>query len=301
MTQLVNKLAVIGVGLIGGSFALAMKRAKAVGRVIGVGRTDVKSQSLAIALELGVIDEIGAIDRATLYDADLVLLAMPVGQMAATMHAIAPHLGARTVVTDAGSTKQDVVAAARKRLAGHLAQFVPAHPIAGAELSGPAAAKADLFDGKRVVIAMMDETSAESKALVEAAWSACGAKLSGMSAQNHDAVFATVSHLPHLLAYALVHEVCERGNAEQLFGYAAGGFRDFTRIAGSDVRMWSDIFFGNRVALLEEIDAYVDKLEMLRGLLVAGDTPVLEEILQRARDSRNKWALAQTSGAAPGK
>jgi prephenate dehydrogenase len=287
MAQTLNKLVVIGVGLIGGSFALALKRAGAVGQVIGLGRTPA---SLETALQLGVIDRIGAIDRDTLFGASLVLLAMPVGQMAASMRAIAPYLGSATVVTDAGSTKQSVVAAARAELGSHLAQFVPSHPIAGAEISGPAAARADLFDGKRVVIAAGAETSTEAKRVVIDTWRACGAIVSEMPADAHDRVFAAVSHLPHLLAYALVHEFCERDNARELFGFAASGFRDFTRIAGSDPEMWRDIFMDNRAALIAELDTYMAKLSSMRASLAAGETAALEHLLRRARSARNDWA-----------
>jgi prephenate dehydrogenase len=287
MAETLNKLVVIGVGLIGGSFALALKRAGAVGQIIGLGRTPA---NLETALKLGVIDRIGAIDGDTLFDANLVLLAMPVGQMAASMRAIAPYLGPTAVVTDAGSTKQSVVAAARAELASHFAQFVPGHPIAGAEISGPAAARADLFDGKRVVIAPAAETGADAKRVVTAAWQACGAIVNEMTADAHDRVFAAVSHLPHLLAYALVHEFCERANAGELFGFAAGGFRDFTRIAGSDPEMWRDIFLDNRAALIAELDTYMAKLASMRASVAAGDTAALERLLQRARTARNDWA-----------
>jgi prephenate dehydrogenase len=291
MVAPLHKLVVMGVGLIGGSFALAMKRAGAATRVTGLGRT---AASLETALRMGVIDDIGAIDRDTFFDASLVLLAMPVGQMAEAMRGIAPHLGPATVVTDAGSTKQSVAAAARAEFPSHLAQFVPGHPIAGAELSGPAAARADLFDDKRVVIVPLAGTSPAARNLVEDAWRACGAIVSQMSADAHDRVFASVSHLPHLLAYALVHEICERSNAGELFGFAASGFRDFTRIAGSDPEMWRDIFLDNRAALTGELDAYMAKLQTLRALLAAGDAAALEQILQRARSARNDWANSKT-------
>ena len=294
MAIALRKLVVVGVGLIGGSFALALKRARAVENVVGAGRS---TASLEKALELGIIDSVGATDRATLAGADLVLLAMPVGQMELAMRAIAPHLGADTVITDAGSTKSSVVGAARTVLPEHLARFVPAHPIAGAELSGPAAAKADLFDGRRVVIAPIAETSAAAKLRVEEAWRACGAQVSEMTPDAHDRVFATVSHLPHLLAYALVHEICGRGNAGELLGFAASGFRDFTRIAGSHPEMWRDIFLDNRAALLGELDAYVAKLQSMRGLLAAGDAAALERMLEQARKARNEWAQGAAQGS----
>jgi prephenate dehydrogenase len=288
MPALLRKLVVVGVGLIGGSFALALKRAGAVSEVVGVGRN---APSLDEALRLGIIDRIGTADRETLRDADLVLLAIPVGQMAAAMRAIAPHLGADTVVTDAGSTKASVIAAARDAFPASFSQFVPAHPIAGAERSGPAAAKPDLYVGRRVVISPLAETSAAATARVEAAWLACGARLSAMTPESHDRIFATVSHLPHLLAYALVHELCERDNAGQLFGFAASGFRDFTRIAGSHPEMWRDIFLENRDALIAELDRYVAKLDALRALLDAGDGAALERLLEDASKARKNWTV----------
>jgi len=290
MPALFRKLVVVGVGLIGGSFALALKRAGAVSEVVGIGRS---AASLDVAVRRGIIDRIGAADGATLRDADLVLLAIPVGQMAAAMRAIAPHLGADTVVTDAGSTKAGVVAAAREAFPATLSQFVPAHPIAGAELSGPAAATADLYAGRRVVVSPLAETSPAARARVESAWLACGARLSVMSPEAHDRIFATVSHLPHLLAYALVHELCERDNAGELFGFAASGFRDFTRIAGSSPEMWRDIFLENRGALIAELDRYVAKLGTLRARLDAGDGAALERLLEKASRARKDWAVDQ--------
>jgi prephenate dehydrogenase len=296
MAPSLRKVVVVGVGLIGGSFALALKRAKVVDSVVGVGRSPA---SLAVALERGIIDRTGALDHASLNDADLVLLAMPVGQMAATMRAMAPHLGAQTVVSDAGSTKQSVCAAAGDALSSHLPQVVPAHPIAGAELSGPAAAKADLFDGKRVVMTPLAQTSPAAKNLVANAWKSCGAQVSEMSAESHDKLFAAVSHLPHLLAYALVDELRERDNAAELFGFAAGGFRDFTRIASSDAEMWRDIFLDNRARLSAEMDAYVAKLQQLQSLLSSADAVALERLLRDSRDARNEWVKARARDAGP--
>ena len=277
-----ERVAVIGVGLIGGSFALALKSAKACGQVAGIGRS---AANLRVALESGIIDSI-AQDVA---DADLVLLATPVAQFPAVLASIAPRLKPSAIVTDAGSTKRDVVAAARAALGAMISQFVPAHPIAGAENSGAAAASADLFRGKRVVLAPLKENSAASLAAVEMAWTACGARVSRMSPEEHDAVFAAVSHLPHLLAYALVHEFAGRGNSAQLFGYAAGGFRDFTRIASSHPEMWRDICVANRGPLLAELDRYADKLHALRLLLERGDGAALEKLFAEARAARERW------------
>jgi len=281
-----DRVAVIGVGLIGGSFALALKAAGLARQVIGAGRSP---GNLELALQRGVIDAVAPSAAQAAQDADLVLVATPLAQYRQVLAAIAPVLGARAVVTDAGSTKQDVIAAARTALGAKLAQFVPAHPIAGAEHSGAAAAAADLFRGRRVVLTPLAETSLQALERVEQAWDACGARLFRMAPQDHDAVFAAVSHLPHLLAYALVHDIAERGNAAQLFGYAASGFRDFTRIASSHPEMWRDICLANRAALLAELDRYGAQLAALRPLIERGDGAALERVFAAARAARERW------------
>jgi prephenate dehydrogenase len=283
---MLNKVVIFGVGLIGGSFALALKQASAAKQIIGVGRS---AESVRNALALGAIDSIGDVSHATLHDADLILLAMPVGQMGAVMANIAPHLGSHTIVTDAGSTKQDVVALAYEHLRAHIARFVPAHPIAGAEVSGVAAARADLYRNKKVVLTPLPENSAETVNAVRKIWQACGAEVRDMPATTHDGVFAAVSHLPHLLAYALVHDIAGRPDAEVMFDYAASGFRDFTRIAGSHPEMWRDICMANRVALLNEIDAYQLEVSALRKLIENHDAQALEKIFEFARDARSQW------------
>jgi prephenate dehydrogenase len=280
------RLAIIGVGLIGGSFALALKQAKAVSRVVGVGRDPA---NLKLALERGAIDSIGSDAAAAARDSDLILVATPVAQFPKILGAIAPDLDAGTVVTDAGSTKRDVVAAARKALGKKISQFVPAHPIAGAEKSGVAAASAELFRGKRVVLTPLAENPAGTISKIEQAWSACGARITRMDADEHDAVLAAVSHLPHLLAFALVHDVARRDNSAQLFSFAAGGFRDFTRIASSHPEMWRDICIANRDRLLDELQSYSNELGAVRKLLAAGDGAGLEKLFASARAARNKW------------
>jgi len=276
------KVAVVGVGLIGGSFALALKAAGACSHVVGIGRG---AANLELARARGIVDAIGT----DIADADLILVATPVAQYARVLAAMAPRLKPSAIVTDAGSTKRDVVAAARAALGMKIAQFVPAHPIAGAENSGAAAADAALFRGKRVVLTPLPENSAADVQAVEEAWRACGARVGRMSPQEHDALFAAVSHLPHLLAYALVHEVAARGNSAQLFGYAAGGFRDFTRIASSHPEMWRDICTANRDRLLVELDRYVAKLRALRPLVESGDGAALEQLFTEARAARERW------------
>jgi prephenate dehydrogenase len=282
----IEKLVVVGVGLIGGSFALALKEAGAVGRVVGVGRS---AANLQRALDLRVIDAAGAFDRATFGDADLVLLAAPVGQMQAIMRAIAPLLGERTVVTDAGSTKQDVIALARRELKKSLARFVPGHPIAGTEKSGAEAAFAGLYQERRVVLTPLEGSEPGALALVRSAWAKCGAGVFELSAREHDAMLAAVSHLPHVLAFALVDQVARHKDAKRFFAYAAGGFRDFTRIASSDPEMWRDICLANRKALLAELGRYEGELERVRGMIERGDGKALEALFSGARDARNRW------------
>ncbi|NML26071.1 prephenate dehydrogenase [Zoogloea dura] len=283
----IDKLVVCGVGLIGGSVALALRRARLVNRIVGVGR---RPEPLAMARQLGVIDEIATDWADALDGASVVLLAMPVGQMDAVAAAIAPHLAPGTIVTDAGSTKRDVIEAIYRHLGAHLGTVVPAHPIAGAEKSGPAAAQAELYRGRKVVVTPLPENTPEAVARVREMWAACGAVLHEMSPQEHDRVFAAVSHLPHLLAFGLVHDLAGRANAEQLFSYAASGFRDFTRVAGSHPEMWRDICLANRHSLLAELDAYLSELAYLRALLLDGNGPSLEAVFADASRARNEWA-----------
>lgn len=286
----INTLALVGVGLIGGSFALALKKAGMVGRVIGVGRS---AANLEKARELGIIDEVEADAGAAAARADLVLVAVPVAQTGAVFRAIASQLAPGCVVTDAGSTKQDVVALARAAFGAKLGQFVPAHPIAGAENSGAAAARAELYQGRKVVITPLPDTAPAALERVRAAWLACGAQLHSMQPAEHDAVFAAVSHLPHLLAYALVHEVALHDNAATLFDYAASGFRDFTRIASSHPEMWRDICVANRGAILAELKRYQGQLGELQAMLEAGDAAALEAVFERARSARDGWLKRQ--------
>jgi prephenate dehydrogenase len=281
-----KKIVIFGVGLIGGSFALALRRANAVQEVVGFGRS---VTTLEEAKKLGIIDRIGADAGREVADADMVLLATPVGQMAEIMARIAPYLGAHTQVTDGGSTKGDVVAAARANLGEKIAQFVPAHPIAGAEKSGAAAALADLYQGKKVVLTPLPENSTEAVAQVRKAWQLCGALVTELTAQQHDEVFAAVSHLPHLLSFALVHDLAQRPNKEQLLSFAASGFRDFTRIAASSPEMWRDICLANRDALMSELQQYTAELNVIHQALEKNDADKLQEIFSLAREVRSAW------------
>jgi len=282
-----DRIVVFGVGLIGGSFALALKQAGEVKQVIGVGR---RVETLQRAQALGIIDTMG--DASSVAGADLVLIAAPVAQTEMLLREMQPHLQAGTVVTDAGSTKSDVVEAARAALGEKIAQFVPGHPIAGREQNGPEAALADLYHGKKVVLTALPENSSDSIARVAGAWERCGAFIHYLSTEEHDAVFAAVSHLPHLLAYALVGDIASRQNADRLFQYAASGFRDFTRIAGSSPEMWRDISLANRQALLAELDAYTAQLASLRTMLRSADGAALEQVYARAQSARQSWIAA---------
>ncbi|URF04933.1 prephenate dehydrogenase [Cupriavidus campinensis] len=282
---------IVGVGLIGGSLALSLKRAGVVGTVVGVGRS---AASLEKAKSLGVIDEIASLEDAA-RGASLIVLCAPVAQNFALLHALEPHLEPGTIVTDAGSTKSDVIMAAKTALGDKVAQFVPAHPIAGRELSGVEAALNDLYLGKKVVLCPLQENARTDVAAVRAMWESTGADCHVMSAVQHDAVFAAVSHLPHLLAFALVAQLVNAEDAALKLDFAGGGFRDFTRIAGSSPEMWRDICIANKEALLREIDTYEKVLAHLKTQIKEGDAEGLERVFTRASGARQKWGTARAA------
>jgi len=288
----IGKLVVIGVGLIGGSFALALKRARAVRRVVGVGRT---RSNLDDALRLKVIDEASRDPAQAVRDADLVLLATPVGQMPAVMSAIAPNLPAHAVITDAGSTKRDVIACAQRFLGARGARFVPAHPVAGTERSGAHAAFAGLFEGRTVIVTPQAGIAAGAVTVVRRAWEACGARVVRLDAGAHDAILAAVSHLPHVIAYALVNMLAGRPDPARLFGLSAGGLRDTVRIAGSSPEMWADICVANRDALLAALEDYGNELEQTRAAIERADAQELKLLFARARAAREKWLVKKRS------
>lgn len=286
---MLSKLVVFGVGLIGGSFSLALKRAGAVRDVVGIGRDEA---NLHIARRAGIAQRTYTSAQPwqhELGDATLVLVAVPVGQMAGVFAQIASHLGPETVVTDAGSTKRDVILAARAALARTLPRFVPAHPIAGTEHSGAGAAFESLYDGRNVILTPLAETHDSAVALVEACWSACGAHVSRLDALRHDALFAAVSHLPHALAFALVGALAARSDRDEYFRYAASGFRDFTRLAASHPEMWRDICLANRDALRAELAAYGAELARIDLFLERADGGALAAYFAAARDARAAW------------
>ncbi|MEX3839464.1 prephenate dehydrogenase [Paraburkholderia sp. BR10882] len=299
-----NKLVIFGVGLIGGSLARALRERGSHGgegaQVIGVGRS---AKSVSRALELGVIDAAATLDdeaalAAALDGADIVLIAAPVAQTQALLERIAPYLGQATIVTDAGSTKSDVIAAARAALGARIAQFVPGHPIAGRESSGVDAALPDLYVGRNVVLCPLAENAPASVERIAAMWLATGALIGEMPAAQHDRVFASVSHLPHVLSFALVDQILASPDAQLKFSFAAGGFRDFTRIAASSPEMWRDVCLANRAALLAELDGYTEVLAKLRAAIDAGDGAALETVFARSRAAREAWQERGGKGAA---
>ncbi len=289
----INKLVVFGVGLIGGSFALALRKAGAVKSIVGVGRNQ---SNLDDALRLGIIDAASIDPISAVTDADFVFVATPVGQMQILLEKIASRLGRSTVITDGGSTKQDVVACARDALGNKFSQFVPGHPIAGTEKSGAIAADANLYHRRKVILTPETETDSVAIQTVSGAWQACLAEVHLMRASEHDALCAAISHLPHLLAFALVDWIANKPNHDALLKFAAGGFRDFTRIASSSPEMWRDICLANRVALLEQLGDYRNELEKLQDCLQRADAAQLEQLFSRARTTRDEW-LARTTSA----
>lgn len=297
-TRRLTRVVIFGVGLIGGSFALALKKLTGAFHVTGVERSQ---QALQRALELGIIDVASTDVAVALVDADLVLIATPVAQTAAILKSIYPHLNRHTVVTDAGSTKADVIAAARIALGDKIHQFVPAHPIAGRETNGPDSAIADLYQGKKLVITQLPENSTETVGMVADLWQQCGAIPHYLTPQQHDQVFAAVSHLPHVLAYALVDQITEEPDSELRFQYAASGFRDFTRIAASSPEMWRDISLANRVALMEELASYQDQLQRIATALQNSDGEQLLAMFSNAQAARQRWAVSIESAEKPRK
>lgn len=277
-------LAVVGVGLIGGSLALALKRAGCVGRVLGVGHD---AASIQKALELGIIDEICSLEEAA--RADVIVIATPVSAFASVCRSLTPLLRPDTVLTDACSTKQQVIATARQIMGDGIAQFVPGHPIAGAETSGPQAAQPFLFEQKQVILTPLPENAAAAQRQVRRLWEAAGASVSELTAQEHDRIFASVSHMPHFLSALFMYSLLGTEQTERALTYAGSGFRDFTRIAAGAPVMWRDIFSSNRDCMLEEIERFQACLAQARQLLEDNDYEAFEAWLTAAAQARREW------------
>jgi len=281
---MIKQLTIIGVGLIGGSLARALREAGAVDKIVGAGRD---AAHLQRAQELGVIDRFETDPAEAVRGADMVLLAVPVGAMEAVMRAIKPQLSADAVLTDAGSTKGSVIETARRVFGELPANFVPGHPIAGTENSGVEASFAELYRDRRVILTPTGASSVEAIERVRALWQAAGAEVLEMDAGHHDRVLAATSHLPHLLAFSLVDTLAKMDDKEEIFAYAAGGFRDFTRIASSDPHMWRDICVHNEPALLAMLDRFETDLKRLREAIANDDGEYLQKVFGRAKAARD--------------
>lgn len=280
---LFNKVTVIGLGLIGGSFAAAIKRR---GLAVTVAAGSRSARTLERGLALGLVDQVSTDLAQAVSDADLVFVSVPVSAMAETFRAMAPGLKKGAIITDGGSVKGSVVTAAKQTIPAFLSRLVPGHPIAGKEKSGVEAADADLYVNHRVILTPLAQTDPAATAAVRGLWTAMGAEVLQMQAPEHDRVLAETSHLPHLLAFSLVDTLARQGDSVDIFRYAAGGFRDFTRIASSDPVMWHDIFVENRVAVLQALDLFSEGMASFREAVAAGDSEKLLAIMTRANSAR---------------
>lgn len=283
---MIQRLCIIGVGLIGGSLALALRRAGYCGEIVGSSR---REGHLRQALDLGVIDRYELDAGQAVRGADMVLLAVPLGAMTSVCESIRDGLDPQATLTDVGSAKGSVVEAVKRAFGSVPSQFVPGHPIAGNERSGVEAAFPDLFKERRVILTPLPETAPAACQGVRSMWEAAGATVELLSVTHHDAVLAATSHLPHLLAFGLVDSLARMGDSDEIFRYAAGGFRDFTRIASSDPIMWRDVCLANREAILEVMDRYKADLQEIEQAIERGDGEVLLTIFERAKSARDRF------------
>ena len=284
--MLIRRLAVIGVGLIGGSLVRALRTAGEVGEVVGCGRG---KPNLEQALELGVIDRYTHQIEEAVQDADLVFLAVPLGAMGHAFKSMRGHLQPDAVITDGGSAKACVVEACRDAFGELPPGFVPGHPIAGTEQSGVEASFAELYQNRRIILTPTGSTSLSALEKVESMWKLCGAEVTQMTVEHHDEVLAATSHLPHMLAFSLVDTLSRMKENDEIFRYAAGGFRDFTRIASSNPVMWRDICIANKKALGEVLEYYIEEMRELADAVSRGDADGLQEIFSRAKAARDRY------------
>lgn len=284
-TLLFPTVGIIGVGLMGGSLGLALKHYQLTNRVLGCGRSIANMQA---ALAIGSIDQIASIQEVC-EQSELIIFCVPVAQTEWVLEKIKPHLRKDTLIVDVGSTKSDVIAIAKEVLGEQVSQLIASHPIAGGAQHGANAAKFDLFVGKQAIICPIPENLPIAIQVISQMWQAIGSRVFQMSALHHDHIFAAVSHLPHLLSYALMLQVENSEDAHAKFQHAGAGFRDFTRIAGSSPEMWKDIAFANKEEILSELDQYMVILEHFKKLLQEGKTEQLEKLFTIASQSRNNW------------
>lgn len=282
---MIRRLCIIGVGLIGGSLARALRQAGQVQEIVGSSR---RSEHLREAVELGVIDRFDTDAARAVQGADMIVVCVPLGAMEQTFRTIAPVLAPEAIITDAGSTKASVVAAARAAFGYVPPGLVPGHPIAGTEKSGVAASFADLYRNRKVILTPVAETDPAATARVRSMWEAAGAQVECMDIQHHDEVLAATSHLPHVLAFQMVDTLARMSDEDEIFRYAAGGFRDFTRIASSDPVMWRDICLANAHALLDILARYRRDLDHLAAAIDAGDGAELERVFRNAKAARDR-------------
>ena len=284
--QVINKLCIIGVGLIGGSLARALKKGGAVGEVVGAGR-DVTHLEKAKAL--GVIDSFETDVTLAVKGCDMVVVAVPLGAMQSIFEKIAPVITDDMIITDVGSAKGSVVSAAQSAFKTLPKTFVPGHPIAGTEKSGVEASFAELYENRRIIITPLESSSSNAVSKVKSMWQACGADVVETSIEHHDEVLAATSHLPHMLAFSLVDTLAKMDAKNEIFDFAAGGFRDFTRIASSDPDMWRDICLANGNALVGMIKKFSDDLQLLSKAIESNDSTYLEKTFSRAKKARDEF------------
>lgn len=281
-----RRLAIIGVGLIGGSLARALKKVNAVKTVVGYGRNE---DNLKKAVQLGVIDIYSLDIKEVVNDADIVVLATPLATADSLFAAMSDSLKQTVVVTDVGSAKGKIVESARGNLGKLFTRFVPGHPIAGKEASGVEASFAELFDAHRVILTPVADTEHEALNVIIDMWKLTGAEVVSLDVEQHDGILAATSHLPHMLAYALVDCLSGMQERDRIFEFAAGGFADFTRIASSHPSMWHDICFSNREQLLKVMDQFDQHLNSIREAIKNDDSDALLNIFERAKTSRDKF------------
>jgi len=285
-----EQLGIIGCGLMGGSFSLALKQAGLVKRVVGYSKSPDTTER---AVHLGVIDVAAPSAQFAVSGADIVLIAVPVAATEATLKSIQHLVTPQMLIMDVGSTKHDVINAGRRALREQIGSFVPAHPVAGREVSGVEHADADLYQGKQVILTPIERTLPEQLQMAVDVWTALGCRVVTMSPESHDAAFAAISHLPHLLSFALMNAVSSQPQGKEYLSLAGPGFRDFSRIAASDARMWRDVMLSNREHLLSQLAIFQRHLQALELMISSGNGEALEGLIDQASLARAKWHMAQ--------